>query len=137
MNKISHSTILDFGHSKLRLGVFNENLEHIYSTSKDIIEKENHEEYSKTINLIIKDAEKNISHHLENIILLYDSSKIFSVDLSIKKDFDQNVNFKDINSSLILEANQLIKNNYIKDKIIHFIINKYIIDGKEYFKPKK
>ena len=80
MNKISHSTILDFGHSKLRLGVFNENLDHIYSTSKDIIEKENHEEYSKTINLIIKDAEKNISHHLENIILLYDSSKIFSVD---------------------------------------------------------
>ena len=97
MNKISHSTILDFGHSKLRLGVFNENLDHIYLTSKNIIEKENYEEYSKTINLIIKDAEKNISDHLENIIVLYDSSNIRSIDLSIKKDFDQNVNFKDIN----------------------------------------
>ena len=137
MKKINYSSILDFGHSKLRLGVFNENLEHIYSTSKNIIEKENYEEYSKTINLIVKDAEKNISDHLENIIVLYDSSQIRSIDLSIKKDFDQNVSFKDINSSLILEANQLIKNNYIKHKIIHFIINKYIIDGNEYFKPKK
>ena len=137
MNKSNYSTILDFGHSKLRLGVFNKKLENIYSTSKNIIEKKNNEEYSKTIKLIIKDAEKNISDHLENVIVLYDSPQIHSVDLSIKKDFDQNVYFKDINSSLILEANQLIQNNYIKEKIIHFIINKYIIDGKEYFKPKK
>ena len=137
MNKSNYSTILDFGHSKLRLGVFNKNLENVYSTSKKIIEKDNIEEYSNTVKLIIKDAEKNIADHLENIIVLYDSSQIHSIDLSIKKYFDQNVYFKDINSSLILEANQLIQNNYIKDKIIHFIINKYIIDDKEYFKPKK
>ena len=137
MNKSNYSTILDFGHSKLRLGVFNKNLDNIYSTSKNIIEKESYEEYSKTINLMIKDAEKNISDHLENIIVLYDSSEIHSIDLSIKKDFDQYVDFKDINSSLILEANQLVQNNYFKDKIIHFIVNKYIIDGKEYYKPKK
>ena len=118
MNKSNYSTILDFGHSKLRLGVFNKNLENVYSNSKKIFEKNNIEEYSNTVKLIIKDAEKNIANHLENIIVLYDSSQIHSLDLSIKKDFDQNVYFKDINSSLILEANQLIQNNYIKDKII-------------------
>ena len=51
MNKSNYSTILDFGHSKLRLGVFNKKLENIYSTSKNIIEKKNNEEYSKTIKL--------------------------------------------------------------------------------------
>ena len=129
MNKNNYSTILDLGQSKLRLGVYNEKLDHVYSTSRNIIEKGNYEEYSKTIDLIIRDAEKKISDHLENIIVLYDSSEIFSIDLSIKKDFDQKVLFKDINSSLILESNQLIKNSYIKDNIIHFIINKHIIDG--------
>ena len=138
MNKKNYSTILDFGQSKLRLGVYNEKLDHVYSTSRNIIEKGNYQEYSKTIDLIIRDAEKKISDHLENIIVLYDSSEIYSIDLSIKKDFDQKVSFKDINSSLILESNQLIKNSYIKDNIIHFIINKYTIDGKEYFiKPRK
>tara|TARA_B100001250_G_scaffold409383_1_gene433613 strand:- start:277 stop:1458 length:1182 start_codon:yes stop_codon:yes gene_type:complete len=132
MSKNNYLTILDFGKSKLRLGVFNENLNDIYSTYKNIVEKENYDEYSKKINLIIKDAEKKISNHLENIIVLYDNSEIHSVDLSIKKDFDQIVNFHDINSSITLEANRLIKNNYIEDNIIHFSINKYILDGKEY-----
>ncbi len=136
MNKNNYLTILDFGQSKLRLGVFNKNLDNIYLTSKNIIQKENHEEHSKTIDLIIKDAEKKISSHLENIIVLYDDSEIYSVDLSIKKYFDSNIKFENIKSSLILEANQLIKNNYIKDKIIHFLINKYTIDGKESDKPK-
>ena len=94
MNKNNYSTILDFGQSKLRLGVYNEKLDHVYSTSRNIIEKGNYEEYSKTIDLIIRDSEKKISDHLENIIVLYDSSEIYSIDLSIKKDFDQKVDKK-------------------------------------------
>ena len=138
MKKNNYSTILDLGRSNLRMGVFNERLNHVYSTSKNIFDKENFHEYSKSIDFIIKGAEKKISDHLENIIVLYDSPEIFSIDLSIKKDFDQKVYFNDINSSLILEANQLIKNNYIKDNIIHFITDKYIIDGKEFpTNPKK
>ena len=138
MKKNNYSTILDLGRSNLRLGVFDERFNHVYSTSKNIFDKENFHEYSKSIDFIIKGAEKKISDHLENIIVLYDSPEIFSIDLSIKKDFDQKVYFNDINSFLILEANQLIKNNYIKDNIIHLITDKYIIDGKEVpTKPKK
>ena len=67
------------------------------------MKKDNIEEHYKTLELIVKDAEKNIADHLENIIVLYDNPEIHSLDLSIKKDFDQNVYFKDINSSLILD----------------------------------
>ena len=33
----------------------------------------------------IKDAEKNLSTHIENVVVLYDSPKFYSLDLSIKK----------------------------------------------------
>ena len=133
MKKSKYSTVIDFGKSNLRLGVFNENSKNIFSISKDIIQKDDFTEHSKILNLLIRSAEKKVSTHLENIIVLYDHPKIFSIDLSIKKDFDQIVFVKDIYPSLIMEANQLISNNYINYKILHLITSKFTIDGKEYF----
>ena len=100
--------------------------------SKNISQNDDLEEYSNSINFLIRDAESKISNHLKNIIVLNDSPDIYSIDLSIKKIFDQQINFEDIYSSVILEANQLIKNCYATKKIIHFIIKKYVINEKEY-----
>ena len=131
MMKNNFSTIIEYGSTSIRLGVFGENFFKLHFSSNNIIEKDNYEEHSKIINILIKDAEKKISNHLENIILLYDSPNIFSIDLSIKRDFDQKTFINDIYASIILEANQLIKNNYIKNKILHVVAVKNIIDGKE------
>ena len=128
--KNNYSTIIDFGSTKLRLGVFDEKLNLSYSSSLDINENNNKDGYSESIKSIIKQAEKKISNHLENITILYDTSEIFSVDLSIRKNFDQKIIVNDVYSSLISEANQLIKNNYINKKIIHVITITNIIDGK-------
>ena len=133
MKKNSYSTVVDFGSDSLRLSVFNNDKKNIFSISKEISEKKNFDEHSKSLNYLIRSAEKNISTHLENIIVLYDHSKFYSIDLSIKKEFDQPENYKDIYNSLIMEANLLINNNYIKDKIIHLITVKSIVDGNEYF----
>ena len=132
MKKNNFSTIIDYGSSKLRLGVFDKNLSKIFFKSKDISQKDNFKEYSKSINFLIREAESKISSHLENITLLYDSSEICSVDFSVKKKFDQKVIFKNIYTSIILEANQLFEACYNNKKIIHFIIKKYIINNKEY-----
>ena len=70
----------------------------------------------KSINFLIREAEKKISSHLENITVLYDTSEICTIDISIKKKLDQKIIFKDVCSSLILEANQLIKNCYLIKK---------------------
>lgn len=131
MKKNNFSTIIEYGSTCFRLGVFGENFLKLHFSSNDIIEKDNFEEHSKIINTSIKDAEKKISNHLENIILLYDSPNIYTIDLSIRRDFDHKIFVKDIYASIILEANQLIKNNYIKNKILHVITTKNIIDGKE------
>jgi len=134
MKKNNYPTIIDFGSSELRLGVFDNKLSKLHFQSKDISQNDNYDEYSKSINYLIREAEKKISTHLENITVLYDTSEICSIDLSIKKKLDQKIIFKDICSSLILEANQLIKNSYINKKVIHILTNKYIINDKEYLK---
>ena len=72
MNKNNFSTVIDYGSAKLRLGVFNENLDNLYISSKSITEKNNYEEHFNLIKFLIKDAEKKISNHLDNIIVLYD-----------------------------------------------------------------
>ena len=131
MNKNNFSTIIDYGSSNIRIGVFDENLTDLYISKKKNLQTNNYEENNNSIEFLIKDAEKKISNHLENIILLYDSPNIFSIDLSIKRDFDQKTFINDIYASIILEANQLIKNNYIKNKILHVVAVKNIIDGKE------
>ena len=46
---------------------------------------------------------------------------------------DQKIIFKDVCSSIIQEAYQLINDNYNNKKIIHLIIKKYIINNEEFF----
>jgi len=132
MNKNNYLTIVDFGSSNLRIGVFNENSKNIFSNAKEVNEKDDYSEHSNTINLLIRDAENKISTHLKNVIVLYDNSEIYSIDISLKKEFDQFVFVKDIYNSLILEANQLVSNNYINEKIIHLVVTKNIINDKKY-----
>ena len=132
MKKNNYSTVIDFGSDNLRLAIFNNDSKNIFSSSEEIIEKNNYEEHSRILNLLIRNAEKKISSHLENVIVLYDHSNFYSIDLSVKKNFDQPINLKDIYYSLIMEANSLINNNYIKDKVIHLTTMKSIVDDKEF-----
>tara|TARA_B100001540_G_scaffold305323_1_gene316111 strand:- start:461 stop:1645 length:1185 start_codon:yes stop_codon:yes gene_type:complete len=132
MKKNNFSTIIDFGSSELRLGVFDNKLSKLFFQSKSISQKNNYEEHLKLINILIREAENKISTHLEDITVLYDSSETFTIDLSIKKKLDQKEIFNDVCSSLILEANQLIKNCYNDKKVIHLIIKKYIINNEEF-----
>jgi len=132
MKKNNYSTIIDFGSRELRLGVFDNRLSKLFFQSKNISEKNNYEEYLKSINFLIREAENKISTHLENVTVLYDTSEICTIELSIKKKLDNKIIFKDICSSIILEANQLINDSYKNKQIIHSIIKKYIINDKEY-----
>ena len=133
MKKNNYSTVIDFGSSELRLGVFDNKLSKLFFKSEDIFKKDNYEEYLKSIKFLIREAENKISTHLENVTVLYDSSEIFTIDLSIKKKLDQKIIFKDVCSSIIQEAYQLINDNYNNKKIIHLIIKKYIINNEEFF----
>ena len=115
--------IIDVGSKNLKLGVFNNKKENIYSSKKNI-----NDTLEESLNVLIRDAEKYLSSHIDDVVVLYDSSKYYSLDISIKKVFDHITPIKKIYHDLIKEAYFLISQNNFKDQIIHLIVNKIIVD---------
>ena len=126
-------TVVDYGSKKIRLSIFDKNHKKIYSTYENQISDQNAETKSYKINEIIRKAEKNISDHIEEIVVLYDDPKVTAIDLSIKKEFDQKIIVDENILLLVTEAKKLLQNYHDNLKIMHTIINKFLIDDKEYY----
>ena len=116
-------TIIDFGSKNLRLGVFDPVSKNIYSSSQKI-----NDNIETSLNNLIKDAEKYLSKHIDNIVVLYDSPKFYALDICIRKIFDQSIPFKKVYDSLIEEAQFFVSQNNFKDQIIHSVINNILVD---------
>tara|TARA_B100000700_G_scaffold313955_1_gene399813 strand:+ start:218 stop:922 length:705 start_codon:yes stop_codon:yes gene_type:complete len=78
--------------------------------------------------------EKLIGKFINNIFLIIENKKIFSLNFCIKKkNYEKNVNITYI-KNIVTEAKDLFKENYQQQKIMHIVIEKYLIDGREYTK---
>ncbi len=120
--------IIDFGSKNLKLGVFNKDLENIYSSKQEIISSIENLNIDESLTTLIKDAEKYLSSHIGNVIVLYDSTQYYSLDLCIKKVFDQEVSLTKVYTSLIEDAHFIVSQNNFKDQIIHLVINKIVVN---------
>ena len=77
--------------------------------------------------------EKLIGNFIENIILIIENENIFNLQIGIKKkNYSSSINKENLKSYLT-EAKDLFKENYQDEKIMHIIINKYLIDEKIYY----
>ena len=123
-------TVIDLGSNNLRLGVFNQSSERIYSSNAINTEFHENEGFEKSLDHLIRDAEKKLSTHIVDVHVLYDTSKFNFVDLSIKKSFDQPNLISKHYDSLIEEANFIVSENNYRDQVIHIIVNNIVIDGK-------
>ena len=124
----SLDTVIDFGSQNLRLGVFDQSSRIIYSSNvkiTDVLESEN---LDKSLNNLIRDAEKKLSTHIVDVNLLYDTSEFNFIDISIKKYFDQPILISKYIKSLVEEAKFIISENNFKDKVMHITINNMIVD---------
>ena len=122
------NTVIDFGSKNLRLGVFDKSSEIIYSSNIQINEFLENKNLEKSLNKLIRDAEKQLSTHLVDVNILYNSSKFNFIDFSIKKSFDQPTLISKHYKSLVEEANFIISENNFKDKVLHISINDIIVD---------
>ena len=129
MNRKNYFNIIDLGSSRVRLSVFDNKLINIFSESKNLGFIKDEIDNFNNIQNLIKKAEKKISSHLDNIILLVDSNKLLNIQLSIQKSTDINTNVGIIYKSILMELNQLIKSNYLEYDIIHTILDSCIIDN--------
>ena len=141
MNNENLFSIIDFGSSKLRLGVYSNYLQNSKYISEeklkcnfdeDTKEKSDDVNLSNTLEKLILNTESEINQHLKNITLLVDTPRSYSLDISIKKKLDKINLDEKIIKNLVNEAKILIENQYNRSKIMHLIISKYILDGEEY-----
>ena len=76
--------------------------------------------------------EKLIGNFLTTIILVIENNQILNFSIGIKrKNYGEKFNKHYLESSLA-ELKDLFKENYQNNKILHFIVNRYLIDGVNY-----
>tara|TARA_Y100000591_G_C21802001_1_gene682597 strand:+ start:687 stop:1388 length:702 start_codon:yes stop_codon:yes gene_type:complete len=74
--------------------------------------------------------EKNLGKFIDNIFIIIESEKILSLDIGIKKkNYNKFLNRQNL-ENYITEVKDLFKENYPNQKIMHIIINKFLINGK-------
>ena len=109
---------------------------------KNIYKEEAHlENFSNLINynLLKSFLDKNIfkiekltGSFLRSIIVIIENDQILNFSIGIKKkNYGEKINKRYLESSLA-ELKDLFKENYGNSKIMHFIVNKYLIDGVNY-----
>ena len=80
---------------------------------------------------IIK-IEKLNGKFIKNIFIVIENEQILQTQIGIKKkSYKKNINYKGI-KSLLVEAKELFQKSYKDQKIMHMIINNYLIDGKNF-----
>ncbi len=76
--------------------------------------------------------EKLIGKFLKTIFLVIENNQILNFSMGIKKkNYNEKINKHYLQSSLA-ELKDLFKENYQNNKIMHFVVNKYLIDGVNY-----
>ena len=92
---------------------------------------------SKFLENNIFKIEKLTSKFINNIIVVVDNEEIKDLNIGIKKkNYIKDLNSKNL-ESIIVEAKDLFKETYQDQKIIHIIIQNYLINGKTYLKFQK
>ena len=128
-------TIIDFGSKNLRLGVFDQSSETIYSSNIKINDALENENIDNALKKLVRDAEKQLSTHLVDVNVLYDSSEFNFIDFSIKKSFDQTTLISKHYESLVEEANFIISQNNFRDQVIHIDVSNIIVDNNRKLDP--
>ncbi len=111
------------------------NLKNIYKeeiyveNNKDLID---YNLLSSFLDKNIFKIEKLIGNFLTTLVLVIENNQILNFSIGIKrKNYGEKINKHYLESSLA-ELKDLFKENYQNNKIMHFIVNRYLIDGVNY-----
>mgnify|MGYP001290922134 FL=1 len=128
----SPSSILEFGSTHIRLGVYDKYIlnQSLFYEEKINYEKNENLEEDHPIDNLIRRAEKDVSQHLNEIILMMDSPSIYSLDFSIQKNYDKKIISNIDLDHIINECENIIKINNREKEIIHILKTEVNFDGK-------
>ena len=106
-------SIIDFGSSKIRLSIHDNNLNENYSETILNNNTSISNGRCKELEDLIKRTEKKISCLIEDVIILVDSSKLFSIDISLSRKLDSKDSFFKTFNTIALEAKHIINSHYL------------------------
>ena len=109
--------------------------EKIYSEKSAIEENSSDTNFSKLDEFLdsnILKIEKKLNSFIKDIYVILDSKEFHSIKLSIKKDNNGNLINSDALIHPLSDLKNLCQSNLFNKKIIHFFIEKYVIDNKFY-----
>ena len=136
IEEFSFEAYLSISHKKFEIYLLDKrNLKNIY-TEKFYLESDTDLiDFNQLNNFLDKNIfkiEKLVGNFLRNIIVIIENKQILNVSIGIKKkNYGEIINQNYLESSLA-DLKDLFKQNYQNKKIIHFIINKYLIDDINY-----
>ncbi len=139
MSEKNFETFIDFGSSKIRIAVFDNDYSKInFFSEKKCFSNFNLDNFNltnskKVIEELIQISEKKIGIHINSVNLMIDTPDLFSIDLSIKKNLEEKKANNDDIKYLLQEAKRLVQNNNFDKKIIHIIIEKFVFDDKTFY----
>ena len=127
---------LSISSNKFAIYSFDANsLKNLYKQEIIINQNKNFIDFDLLKNFLDKNIfkiEKLSGKFVKNIFLICDDKNILNLKIGIKKK-NYNVSIdKDYLENLLKEAKDLFSENYQNEKIMHMIINKYLINGKSY-----
>ena len=131
MNNKNFKTYFDCGSSRIRAGSFNNDLSNNnhFINSKFLFD---HLDIESEIQKIVSYLEKNINEYIEDVNLMIDSSKMYSIGISVSKKLEGSKLKQEDVKFLVRQANQQILKYYKGQGITHIIIDSYKIDGIEH-----
>jgi len=124
--------------SQKKFGIYlldKKNLKNIYKEELYLKNDTDLIDYNLLINFLdnnIFKIEKSIGKFLKNIVVVIDNNKILEFLVGIKKKISGEKINKEYLESSLMELKDLFKKNYQNYRIMHFIINRYLIDGTNY-----
>ena len=121
--------------SNKKLGIYlfdKKNLKNIYKQELDLKNDTHLIDYSLLNDFLDKNIfkiEKLIGNFLKSIIVIIENNQILNFSIGIKKkNYGEKIN-KHYLESTLTELKDLFKENYQNNKIMHLIVNTYLIDG--------
>ena len=137
MNEIlEFETYLSISQTKFGIYLFDTKNRNNFYDKEITFEKTNFINYSYLKQFLDDNVfriEKLVGKFIENIFIIIDYENTLNTQIGIKQKNYQPLKSNAYLQSSITNAKDLFKENYPDQKIMHIIINNYLIDGKSYF----
>ncbi len=138
--ELNTETYLFISSNKFEIYLFDTlKFENLYSNK--IIIKNNFLDFTTLNNFLdenILKIEKLIGRFIKNIFIIIENEQLLKTQIGIKKKNHNKVLNYDYIKSLVVETKEMFQKSYKDQKIMHIIIQNYLINGKkfEYFKKE-